>query len=235
MKKIGLIVFVVCIVAGLCLANFFSFGRWSSKAPGLSVNFGDGLKGSGNLSTDNRDVDGFDSIEVSGIFQVEVVSGKDFSVQIQGDDNLVPLVKTECDDGTLKISLDGKKISPHSDMIVRVTAPNIKKIESSGASKISVSGVKNDEFAIDTSGVSKISVSGETAKLSVEISGAGNINAEDLKAVDADITASGACKVSVNASGSLETNASGASNITYTGDPKNVQNHQSGVSSITKK
>jgi hypothetical protein len=39
----------------------------------------------------------------------------------------------------------------------------------------------------------------------------------------------------VNASGSLKTDASGASHITYTGDPKSVDNHQSGVGSVTKK
>lgn len=234
MKKVALIVFVVCVVVGLCLANFFSFGSWGKKSPGFSINFGDGVKGSGNVSTEKRDIDGFDSIEVSGIFQVEIVSGKDFSVEVQTDDNLVQFVKTDVDDGTLEISLD-KKVSPRSDLIVRVTAPNIKKIESSGVSKITASGIKNDSLAIESSGASKISAAGETAKLSVNVSGAGSVNAEDLKAVDADIRASGACKISVNVSGSLKTDASGASNITYTGDPKTVDNHQSGVGSVTKK
>jgi hypothetical protein len=233
MKKVGLIVFVVCVVVGLCLANFLSFGRWSTKIPGLSINF-DGVKGSGNVSKEKRDVAGFDSVEVSGIFQVEIVSGKDFSVEVQTDDNLVQFVKTEVDGSTLEISLD-KKVSSRSDLIVRVTAPNIQKIESAGVSKINASGIKNDSLAIDSSGASKISVSGETAKLTVEVSGAGSVNAEDLKAVDADIDANGACKISVNVSGSLKTDASGASHVTYTGDPKTVDNHQSGVGSVTKK
>ena len=233
MKKAGLIVFVVCVVVGLCLANFFSLGSWSPKISGVSFNF-DGVKGSGHASTEKRDVSGFDSVEVSGIFQVEVVAGKDFSVEVQTDDNLVQFVKTEVDGSTLQISLD-KKVSPRSDLIVRITAPDIKKIESSGVSKINASGINNDSFAIDSSGASKISVSGQTASLTVDVSGAGNINAEDLKAVDADIDASGACKISVNVSGSLKTDASGASHITYTGDPKTVDNHQSGVGSVSKK
>jgi len=234
MKKIGLIVFIVCVVIGLCLANFFSIGKLGSPFPSVSFNFGNGVKGSGNVSTEKRDVAGFDSVEVSGVFQVEIVAGKDFSVEVQADDNLIPLVTTEVKGGTLQIDLD-KKVSARNDLIVRISAPNIKKIESSGVSKINASGIKNDSFAIDSSGASKITVSGETAKLSVDLSGAGSVNAEDLKAVDADIDASGACKINVNVSGSLKTDASGASKITYTGDPKTVDNHQSGVGSVTKK
>lgn len=233
MRKIALIVFVVCIVVGLCLANFFSFGRIGAKFPDFSMNFG-GVSGSGNAVTDKRSVSGFDSIEVSGIFQVDVVSGKDFSVEVQADDNLAPLVTTEVTGSTLHIGLD-KKVSPHSDLIVRVSAPNIRKISTSGVSKINASDINNDSFAIDSSGASKMSVSGQTGKLSVDVSGASKIDAEDLKAVDADINASGACSVTVNVSGSLRTDASGASHITYTGDPKTVDNHQSGVGSVRKK
>ena len=234
MKKIAVIVFVVCVVAGLCLANFFSAGRVGFGMPNLSFNFGSGVRGSGNSTTEKRNVPDFDSVEVSGIFQVEIVSGKDLSVEVQADDNIAPLVTTEVQGGTLHIGLE-KKVNSHSDLIVRVSVPDIKKIESSGVSKINASGIKNDSFAIDSSGASKITVSGETAKFSVELSGAGKVDGQNLKAVDADVDASGACNVSVNVSGSLRTEASGASHITYTGDPKTVENHQSGVGSITKK
>jgi len=233
MKKVAIIVFVVCVVVGLCLANFFSFGRVGTKLPTFSMNFG-GVSGSGNTTTEKRSVAGFDSVEVSGIFQVEIVSGKDFSVEVQADDNLVPLVTTEVKGSTLHIGLD-KKVSHRSDLIVRLTTPNIQKVDSSGVSTINISGVKNDSFTISSSGASKIGVSGETAKFSVDVSGAGKVDAENLKAVDADVNASGACNVSVNVSGSLKTDASGASHITYTGDPRSVDNHQSGVGSVSKR
>lgn len=233
MKKIALIVFVVCVVIGLCLANFVSAGRVGFGMPNFSFNFGGGVKGSGNTTTEKRNVAGFDSVEVSGVFQVEIVAGKDFSVEVQADDNIAPLVTTEVQGSTLHIGLE-KKVNMHNDLVIRISAPDIKKVESSGVSKINVSGIKNDAFAIDSSGASKITVSGETAKFKVDLSGAGKVDAENLKAVDADVDASGACNVSLNVSGSLKTDASGASHITYTGDPKTVDNHQSGVGSVKK-
>src|SRR5206468_757861 len=160
MKKIGIIVFLVCIVMGLAFANFFSFGRLGGKFFNVSMDFG-GIAGSGNVTSESRDVTGFESVDVSGVFQVEIVAGKEYSVEVQADDNLLPLVKTDVSGGVLRIKLD-KKVSTKNELIVRVTAPDIKKIEASGAAKVSASGIKNNSLSINSSGASKISVSGET-------------------------------------------------------------------------
>jgi hypothetical protein len=234
MKKIGLIVFAVCIVVGLAFANFFSFGRITDRLFNFKVDIGNHVSGSGNVTTQNRDARGFTSVDVSGVFQVEIVAGKDYSVQVQADDNVLPLIETNVDGDTLHIDLS-EKASTRNDMIVRITAPNIERVETTGAAKVTASGIKNDSFGIETTGASKVTLSGETSKLDINITGASMIDAEQLKSVNADIQASGASKISVNVSGELHSEASGASKIVYSGDPKTVDNHQSGASSISKK
>ena len=62
-----------------------------------------------------------------------------------------------------------------------------------------------------------------------------NKAAEQLAAGTVNIDSSGASKIAVNAKDEIHTQASGASRITYTGDPKTVENQTSGSSSITKK
>ena len=235
MKKIGVIVFIFCVVVGLCFANFFSFGHISDRLFNVKLDFGSSrVSGSGNITTQKREVSEFSSVEVSGIFQVQIVSGKELAIEVQADDNIIPLVNTEVSGGTLHIGLE-RKVTTKNDMIVRISVPNIEKVSSSGASTVNVSNIKNDSFAIDISGASKVTLAGETAHLNIDVSGAGNIDAEQLNAVRADVDASGACKVAVNVSSELHSDASGASFITYKGDPKIVDNHQSGVGSITKK
>ena len=88
--------------SALSLANFFSFGRLSGKLFNVKLDVGSGVSGSGRVATDKRDVKGFSSVDVSGIFQVEIVSGKDFSVEVQADDNILPLIQTNVDGDTLK-------------------------------------------------------------------------------------------------------------------------------------
>ena len=72
--------------------NFFSFGRLPGKI--FNFSFGRGVKGSGVLITEKRELSGFKGVDVGGIFQVEVTAQKDFAVEVSGDDNIVPMVKT---------------------------------------------------------------------------------------------------------------------------------------------
>ena len=234
MKKIGILVFAVCIVVGLSFANFFSSGRSGSGPFNFKFDIGNHVTGSGNIGTEKRDAAGFTSVDVSGIFQVEIVAGQQYSVEVHADDNLLPLIQTNVRGNTLHIDLS-EKASPKNEMIIRITAPNIERVETTGAAKVTASGIKNDSFAIGSTGASKVSLSGETAKLNIEITGASLLDADQLKAANVDVKASGASKIDLNVSDELHTKATGASRIVYSGDPATVDNHVSGASSVSKK
>lgn len=234
MKKIGLILFITALVIGVVVANAFSFGKIS--APGF-FNFNiswKGVRGSGNAASEKRELTGFKSVDVSGALQVEIAAGKDFSVEIDADDNLLPLVKTEVSGSTLKLWTEGR-ISPKSPMRIRISAPDIDGLETSGASKIAIGGVKNSALAINSSGASKIEVEGSTGTVTVDVSGASSIDASNLTAENATVDASGASKVSVNASNEVKADASGASKISYSGSPKNLVKKTSGASKVEQR
>lgn len=232
MKKIGLIIFAVALLVGVIFANFVSFGKADLGLMGFS--FKRGVKGSGNVVTETRDISGFKALDVSGVFNVEIVAQKEFSVQIEADDNLIPLIKTEVNDGVLEISTE-ERIKSSSKMTIRISAPDIEKIQASGVAKVSLTELKNAALKIDTSGASKVTVAGETRDLNIEVSGASKIEAANLNSVNADIEASGASKVSVNVTGDLKADCSGASKVTYGGTPANVEKHASGASKIEQR
>ncbi|MGI8882745.1 MAG: head GIN domain-containing protein [Pyrinomonadaceae bacterium] len=232
MKKFGLIIFILALTLGLIFANIFSFGKMTTKFFNFSIN--EGVSGSGNVTTEKRDVTDFQEIEVGGVFEVEVVTQKDFSVEIEADDNLLPLIKTEVSGGVLRLETE-KGISTKNPIRVRISAPNIENLDISGASKVSLANLKNENLQIDSSGASKIIVAGETENLTVDVSGASKIDAENLKSENASIDASGASKVSVFVANELKSDASGASSIIYSGSPKNLIKKTSGVSSIKEK
>ena len=232
MKKIGIMVFVVAILLGVFVSSFFSFGRLSEKA--FNFSFRSGVKGSGNIASETRDVGSFSGVDVSGVFQVEITAQKDFAIEIEADDNLLSLIKTEVRGGVLRIETE-KRVSTSNPLKVRISAPDIDDIDASGASKVSINSVKNNEMRVHTSGASKINLAGETASLFIEVSGASSIDAENLKAEKADVDASGASHVSVFATNELRTDASGASKIVYSGVPKNVEKNSSGASSVKEK
>jgi Putative auto-transporter adhesin, head GIN domain len=233
MKKIGIIIFVIAVILGVTFANFFSWGKTSAKFFNFSVNFG-GVQGSGNVQTEKRNLTDFNAIEVGGAIEVEVVAQKDFSVEVEADDNLLQFIKTEVSGETLKISTD-KRFSTRNPIRVRISAPDIENLEVSGASKLSLTNLKNDSLRVDSSGASKIKVDGETKNLEVELSGASRLDAENLKSENADIDASGASNATIFVSTDLKADLSGASSVTYSGNPKNLVKKTSGASSVKGK
>lgn len=222
MKKLGLIVFVSALLVGLLSALNCSVG-----------NFG-GVKGSGNAKTEKRNVSGFDEIEASGAVSLEIVAQKDFSVEVEADDNLLSFIETEVSGDTLKIYSEDR-ISPKTKINIKVSMPKIEDLEVSGASSANVANVNADSLELKASGASKIKIDGTAKELNADASGASTIDAENLKTEDAEIEASGASKAIVSATNDLEVDASGASKITYIGEPKNIKQDSSGASSVTKK
>ena len=225
MKKIGLLIFIFALAIGLAFSTNCSFGGFK--------NFG-GVQGSGTSKTERRDVSDFNKVDAGGAINIEVSVQKDFYVEVQADDNLLANIKTEVSGDTLKIYSEDR-ISPKTRINVKISMPEIEGLEVSGASSGVVSNVKADSLELKASGASKIKIDGAAGNLEADASGASTIDAENLKVEDANVDASGASSAIVSASNDLKVNASGASKISYTGEPKNIKQNSSGASSVTKK
>jgi hypothetical protein len=190
--------------------------------------------GSGTMKVEKRTVPSFNAVSISGAYEVEIVVQKEQSFEIEGDDNLLPLITTDVRGSVLDIS-NTKSFSTKNTPHLRISVPNLDGISTSGASDIVISGVKSDEFNIEVSGAGSMQVSGETKALEIKQSGAGNVDAKDLHAERVNVESSGAASADVYASEELRASVSGAGNLNYYGDPKTVNKDTSGAGSITKR
>ena len=226
MQKLSLSVFTLALSVSLILSTGCSLSRIK--------NFG-GIQGSGIAKTEARNVTGFNKVEAGGAVNVQITAGqKDFGVSVEADDNLLSNIKTEVKDDTLKIySEDG--ITPKTSINVKISMPEIVKLELSGASSGDVANAKTDLIQLKLSGASKVKIGGEVIRLTADASGGSKVEAENLKAEDVYIDASGASGATVLATEELHANASGASKIFYVGEPKRIKQDASGASSINKK
>lgn len=217
MKKAILFLSLMLLAVGGC--KFDSFSKTS---------------GSGTMKLEKRTVPAFAAVDISGAYEVEIVVQKEQSVEIEGDDNLLPLIKTEVKNGVLSITNE-KSFSTKHKLRVRISVPSLDGISTSGASDIVASNVKSDDFKIDASGAGRLKISGETKTLDVDISGAGEIDAKELRAQRVTIDSSGAAQADVYASEELNADVSGAGNVNFYGNPKIVKEDSSGAGSISKK
>ncbi len=228
MKKLALLIFIAAVVVGICIS--YATGSVGPSRSWFNISFG-GVKGSGNIKTETRDLPKFTKIDFGGAIEMDVTVQKSQNVEIETDDNILPLITTEVKGDTLYIS-NRQKISWHNPVRVRVSVEDLDALHVSGASKVNAVNIKNDSFNLDVSGASKVKLQGETTNLDAEASGASKVEADNLKAVKVNAHASGASKVLVFATDSIDADASGASGITFSGNPKTVRKNASGASSV---
>ena len=179
----------------------------------------DEVVGSGQRQREKREVEPFTSISTEGAYQVEVACQQALSLEIEADDNILPLITADVSGGVLRIK-SKKGFSSKSPIIVKIGTPNIEAVSVSGAGTVAISGLKNDKFEIDSNGAPTIKVSGETGIVHIEANGAGNIDAERLRASKGEVSANGVAKIEVNARDELNVSVSGPASVIYSGSPK---------------
>lgn len=214
------------------------------------------VRGSGNISKEQRTVSSFDRVEVEGAIDVYLMQGEMKPVEIEGDDNLLSYVELEQTGDRLVIkNRSGFNLDPSGDLKVYLTVPAYESIEVSGACniysqakitnnkniKLGVSGAGDIKLDIDaprieitSSGAGKVNLKGETKDFSLDLSGASSVHCYDLLAENTKVEISGAGNAEVYASVKLDAEVSGAGTIKYKGNAKDVSQHVSGAGSVSK-
>jgi Putative auto-transporter adhesin, head GIN domain len=191
------------------------------------------VSGSGNRQTQKREVASFTSISTNGAFHIEVVAQKPLALEIEADDNILPLVNMEVSNNVLHIK-PGQNYSVREPIIIRIAVPNLESITSNGAGKINVAGLNNEKFEIGLNGATAIRVSGETKLVNIDTNGAGKIDTSKLRAARAVVESKGVSTVEVHAADQLDVTVSGPSSVIYSGDPV-VNKTVNGPGSVQKK
>lgn len=191
-----------------------------------------GVRGSGVRKTEKRELAAFTAIDTTGAVEIEVSCQKPASFEIEGDDNILPLIETNVRNGVLHIS--SAKPYRSGRILMRITIPDLESIKSTGAGKFTVSDLKNDRFEIDSTGATTVIASGVAKSVKIGSTGAGKIDTHNLRAADAEVNVSGAAGVEVYATDKLDVTVSGAARVTYSGSPR-VSKRVSGAGQVTKK
>ena len=191
------------------------------------------LTGSGNVVTQEEAVTGFDMLDISHGFQVDVSQGETFRVVIRADDNLVEHVQVVKEGSTLKLGLKpGRSYTLiDSTLEAEVTMPELAGADLSGGSHLR-GEIDAGDIAFDLSGGSHVTLSGSGGDLTVDAGGGSHAKLAALSVVNANVNASGGSHVTVNPSGTLDARASGGSHVRYVGSPTLGTMDSSGGSSI---
>ncbi len=199
-----------------------------------------GVRGSGVVETEEREVEGFSGIRATGIGDVRVRQTGTESVTVSAEDNILPLLVTEVRSGVLEIGFrDRISVRTTEPVLVAVTVDDLDLVETSGSSTIVVESLETEDLTLVTSGSGDLSVedlsadevtatttgsgdialAGSVARQSAESSGSGDVLACGLESDEADIDTSGSGNVEVSVGDRLIATASGSGSVRYVGDP----------------
>ena len=234
------------IVATLIALLFSSCGH--------SINFGNGIKGSGNITTETRTVNqDFKKIEVSQGIKVNVEQSDNKSITVEVDDNLQQHILTKVENGVLKIKSD-ENYNTNESPIVNVKMPIINGLKSSSGSKITSTGllitdkidvksssgseikieVEADNITLETSSGSQIEVSGKALKVSTSSSSGSEIDAKNLMANEINSVTNSGSSTAVYPILKLAAKASSGSEITYHNNPKTISKEEHSGGSVVQ-
>lgn len=214
------------------------------------------ITGNGTMASESRSISGFSGVEIAGPYDVYLSQGEQYSVRIEGDQNLLEYVETEQHGDMLEIgSRQGFNIRPRKSIKVFITSPRIEALEvagsgsimsqtpfsSQGRLKMTIAGsgdislgeVDAPEIASEIGGSGSITVKGKTRVFQAEVAGSGEIHAFGLLSEETDVEIAGSGDVEVYASKSLDVSIAGAGDVKYKGTPT-VSQSKAGSGSVRK-
>jgi hypothetical protein len=224
------------IIIGLVLAIAIAFAA-AKHAFGDLSDIGD--RDRSEDVTQTLDLEGFDGIEVAGVFDIDVTVGGDYSVVVSGAQDQMERLDATVEDGVLKLDQEeakfGKRFWRDQGMSVTISLPSLNSFELAGVADGDVTGIDAETFEIDLAGVGDLVLTGRCGRLDAQVSGVGDLDAKALECRDVDIDVSGVGSATVYASESAEATVGGIGSIEIYGSPSKVDKNSSFIASISVK
>jgi hypothetical protein len=193
-----------------------------------------GHVGSGELSTQNYDFDGFTAVSPGDGFNVEITQGSIYSVKVTTDDNLQQYVDIHKSGSTLEINLQPGSYQT-TDLTAQITMPNLQKVQASGGSVVNAQNLNLvTNFGADLSGGSRLTMVGQGVDVTLVGSGGANLYLADFQVNNAQVDLSGGTQCTVNATGTISGVLSGGAHLYYRGNPTLGSIDTTGGSSISQ-
>jgi len=231
-------------------------------AQALEIRWGSGttVTGSGKLATETRSVSGFEAISVQGPVDVVVRQSGREAVEVQADDNVLPLIETVVEEGakgrTLVVRLrKGHSLRSHQDLSVTVDVNRLTALSTAGSGDVRigalktpslrlsiagssdarVEGLQADEFTISIAGSGDIQAGGSAQRVKLSIAGSGDARLAPLQADDVSVSISGSGDAEVTANKTLSVSIAGSGDVAYRGTGTVVKSSVAGSGSVTRR
>lgn len=202
---------------------------------------GEQVQGKGPLKRQERSIGHFTGLAISVPGDVDVRSGNTEGISIETEEDLLPLIETVVEDGTLQIrskrhttirtrhlkivvrvrELDRVALTGSADVEVdQMRAPQVR-FDIGGSGEIKVKRVESDKVSVNLGGSGELEVGGGSARdLSVSVAGSGEVDLARMRTDSANVTVAGSGDAKLWVRNALSLTVAGSGNVEYYGDPQ---------------
>ena len=204
------------------------------------------VRGTGDITTEEREVSAFSAVDLAGIGNVIVDYGDQEALRIEAEENLLPYLETEVEGGTLTIGMrEGVNVIPTQAIFYYLTVRELDEVRVSGLGNvdapflegtsvavrisgggdINIGGINAKDLDVDLTGLGSLTIEGgQVANSDVRLTGAGNYNARDLASEVVIVAVTGLGSAGVWARDALDATITGGGSVQYEGRPQVTEN-----------
>jgi len=146
---------------------------------------------------------------------------------------VLPLIEIDASGGTLVIG-NKESYSSHVGVKVAIVTPSLDAFELNGSGDVTINGLKGEKFSAKIRGSGDLTADGSVDSVDASIAGSGDLKLVDLKAKKVDVSIAGSGGATVSADESFTASIAGSGDISYKGNPANVQSNVAGSGRVHK-
>lgn len=207
----------------------------SVQSTSSSLQRDDNTSESNSVTSEQRDVSGFEEVELRGMGNLSIRQADSESLTVEAEEDVLPKIKTKVKNNRLIIRPKrNTTINTTEPINYELTVKNLSALEVSGSGDVEAEGIRTDELAVTINGTGEVEISGEADSQNVDVSGSGDYQAEDLESREVTVDVEGSGSATVNASDELDAEVSGSGSIEYIGDPT-VRQDVSGAGEVSER
>jgi hypothetical protein len=208
------------------------------------------------IAKESRPVHDFEEVHMEGHGEVFLTQGETEALEIEADEELLPKIKSEVQDGRLVLGMQhwwDYLLPPWGPVRYFVSMKTIRGIALSGSGAVMSGDIRTDRCHLGMSGSGRASVATLTAdeadfhisgsgrievgggavkRQKVTISGSGHLEGMAVACEEAEVTISGSGNVLLQVAKTLDVHISGSGDVRYRGQPA-VSQHISGSGRIS--
>ncbi len=196
----------------------------------------------------------FSEIEIGGPIKLILKQDSSFNVKISADSSILDKIEASVSGSTLQLKLDTGAYCGKDSILIHAGLKTLKYLKTEANSQVFSEGRLNlqdvkfilkgntgihldmsaAKVTTDVDGTARIDLKGQAGSHELKTRGAVELNAFDFISGIYLVDLKGLAKVNINVLNDLKVKTSGATEIYYKGNPKNVNEQKTGAGKLEK-